>query len=132
MDIKHNEQGLDYSSLMSRRIKHILLVCNSYDSYALEEDGRIEARIQQEYMELNLSNPPAITRVETPDEALAMAERGEEFDLVMTMYNVGTADVFRFAEEMKAIQPATPIVLLSNTTKEIHRRISERRTSAIE
>ena len=132
MDIKHNEQGLDYSSLMSRRIRHNLLVCNSYDSYALEEDGRIEARIQQEYMELNLSNPPAITRVESPDEALAMAERGEEFDLVMTMYNVGTADVFDFADKMKAIQPNTPIVLLSNTTKEIHRRINERRTSAID
>ena len=65
MDISRNKQGLDYGSLMSRRIRRILLVCNSYDSYALEEDGRIDARIQQEYIELNLSNPPAISRVET-------------------------------------------------------------------
>ena len=132
MDIAYNQNGLDYSSLMCRRINRILLVCNSYDNYALEEDGRIEARIQQEYSELNLSNPPAITRVESPIEALAMAERGEKFDLVMTMYNVGSADVFDFAEQMKEIQPSTPIILLTNTTKEIHRRISERRTSAID
>ena len=132
MDISHNENGMDYGSLMSRRIRHILLVCNSYDSYALEEDGRIDARIQQEYNELNLSNPPAISRVETPAEALDLVRKGESFDLVMTMYNVGTHDVFTFAEQMKALQPSTPIVLLTNSTKEIHRRISENRTTAID
>lgn len=132
MDIAHNEKGLDYGSLMSCRIRHILLVCNSYDSYALEEDGRIEARIQQEYSELNLSNPPAITRVESPTEAIALVESGKRFDLVMTMYNVGTRDVFSFAEQMKSLQPSTPIVLLTNSTKEIHRRISENRTTAID
>ena len=132
MDIAHNEKGLDYSSLMSRRIRRILLVCNSYDSYALEEDGRIDARIKQEYNELNLSNPPAISRVETPIEALDLVRGGERFDLVMTMYNVGTIDVFNFAEQMKELQPSTPIVLLTNSTKEIHRRISENHTTAID
>ena len=132
MDIAYNENGMDYGSLMSRRIRHILLVCNSYDSYALEEDGRIDARIQQEYNELNLSNPPAVSRVETPMEALELVRSGEVFDLVMTMYNVGTIDVFAFAEQMKALQPTTPIVLLTNSTKEIHRRISENRTTAID
>ncbi len=132
MDIAHNEKRLDYGSLMSRRIRRILLVCNSYDSYALEEDGRIDARIQQEYNELNLSNPPAIMRVETPTEALELVRQGELFDLVMTMYNVGTLDVFSFAEQMKSLQSATPIVLLTNSTKEIHRRISENRTTAID
>ena len=132
MDIAHNEQGLDYGSLMSRRIRRILLVCNSYDSYALEEDGRIDARIKQEYNELNLSNPPAISRVETPVEALDLVRSGEKFDLVMTMYNVGTLDVFAFAEQMKELQPLTPIVLLTNSTKEIHRRISENHTTAID
>lgn len=132
MEIAYNESQVDYGSLMSRRIRHILLVCNSYDSYALEEDGRLDARIQQEYNELTLSNPPAFTRVETPAEALELVRAGEQFDLVMTMYNVGTLDVFSFADEMKELQPATPFVLLTNTTKEIHRRISERKTTSID
>ena len=132
MDISYNENGLDYGSLMSCRIRRILLVCNSYDSYALEEDGRIDARIKQEYNELNLSNPPAISRVETPVEALDLVRGGEKFDLVMTMYNVGSIDVFTFAEQMKELQPTTPIVLLTNSTKEIHRRISENCTTAID
>ena len=49
---------------MEKRVKRILLVCNNYDSFALEEDGRIDVQIAQEYAELNLSNPPAITRAE--------------------------------------------------------------------
>ena len=53
--------------LMVRRIRRILLVCNNYDKFALEEDGRIEEQIAQEYLELNLSNPPAIRRAETPE-----------------------------------------------------------------
>ena len=31
----------NYTSLMERRVKRILLVCNNYDSFALEEDGYI-------------------------------------------------------------------------------------------
>ena len=37
------------SPLMARRIRRILLVCNNYDKFALEEDGRIEPRITAEY-----------------------------------------------------------------------------------
>ena len=60
----------NYTTLMQRRVKRILLVCNNYDSFALEEDGRIDVQIAQEYAELNLSNPPAIVRAETTEEAL--------------------------------------------------------------
>ena len=61
-----------YTSLMERRVRRILLVCNNYDSFALEEDGRIDVQIAQEYAELNLSNPPSIVRAETTDEALKL------------------------------------------------------------
>ena len=60
----------DYTQLMTRRIRRVLLVCNNYDSYTLEEDGRIENRIAQDYADLNLSNPPEFKRVETTVEAL--------------------------------------------------------------
>ena len=65
----------NYTTLMSRRVRRILLVCNNYDSFALEEDGRIDVQIAQEYAELNLSNPPSITRAETPAEALEIVHR---------------------------------------------------------
>ena len=110
---------------MARRIRRILLVCNNYDSFSLEEDGHIEALITKEYSDLNLSNPPAIVRAESTLEALEILKGGAEFDLIITMYNVGKLDVFSFSVEAKQLTPDTPIVLLSSFSREIYRKIAE-------
>ena len=122
---------------MAKRVKRILLVCNNYDSFALEEDGRIDVQIAQEYAELNLSNPPAITRAETTREALELiverkAANKLPFDLILTMYSAGELDVFDFAREAKSQMPACPIVLLSAFSKEIYRRIEAHDRSDID
>ena len=122
----------DNVALMSRRIRRILLVCNNYDNFSLEEDGRLDMRISREYSELNLSNPPQFVRVETTADALRLAEEGERFDLVITMYNVGSIDVFDFSGKMKAIAPQTPIVLLTSYSKEVWRRMQEQDRSNID
>ncbi|MBP5625439.1 MAG: phosphoenolpyruvate synthase, partial [Bacteroidales bacterium] len=116
----------DYTQLMARRIRRILLVCNNYDSFSLEEDGHIEAQITQDYAELNLSNPPAIVRAESTLEAIEVLRQDTRFDLIITMYNVGKLDVFGFSLQAKELAPATPIVLLSSFSREIYRRIEER------
>ena len=98
---------------MARRVRRILLICSSYDRFSLEEDGRIEKQISQEYAELELSNPPEILRVETTAQALDLLEKGERFDLVITMYYVGEISVFDFSSRAKAYDPEMPIVLMS-------------------
>lgn len=109
---------------MSRRIRNILLICNNYDSFSLEEDGHIEAQISQDYAALNLSNPPSIDRVESTMEALDLIrEQGGRYDLIITMFNVGKLDVFEFAGMAKQIVPQTPIVLLSSYSKVIYNHI---------
>lgn len=120
------------NELMSRRIRRILLVCNNYDSYALEEDGRIEVQITREYSELNLSNPPVFVRVESTPEALALIEKGERFDLAITMYNVGEVDVFEFSRRLKEYSPDMPVVLLTSFSRELYNRIAESDISAID
>ena len=122
---------------MTKRVKRILLVCNNYDSFALEEDGRIDVQIAQEYAELNLSNPPSITRAETTKEALSVIEerkasRKLPFDLILTMYSVGELYVFDFAKEAKLLMPDCPIVLLSAFSKEIYNRIEQHDRSDID
>ena len=116
-------------SLMARRIRRILLVCNNYDKFALEEDGRIEPRISAEYSDLNLSNPPEFVRAESTVEALAMMGKGAQFDLVITMYNVGEVDVFEFSRRVKEIAPETSVVLLTAFAKEIYKKMEGRDTS---
>lgn len=127
-----NSQEPDYDGLMSKRIRRILLVCNSYDSFALEEDGRIEQQIVHDYAQLNISNPPDIVRVANTLDALEMVSSGQQFDLVITMYNVGEPGVFDFSLQMKKLAPNTPIVLLATFSKEIYNRIQDHEHSGID
>jgi len=122
----------DYQSLMSNRIRNIMLICNSYDGFSLEEDGRIESQISQEYNELNMSNPPEIKRVKSTIEALELLKTSSKFDLIITMYNVGELDPFSFSKIVKETYPDIAIVLLTSFSRVIHQRIEEQDTSTID
>ena len=117
---------------MKYRIHKILLVCCSYDGYILEEDGHIESQINQEYIDLNMSNPPSLTRVSSTAEALEALDRDDSFDFILTMYNVGEPDVFSFAKIVKERHRHIPVVLLTSFSKHIYRRIDERDASGID
>ena len=115
---------------MQKRVRRILLVCNNYDSFALEEDGRIDVQIAQEYTELNLSNPPAIQRAETTKEALTLLD--DSYDLILVVYSAGGSEVWDFAAEAKKQLPQCPIVVLSSFSKEVHRRMEEQDKSNVD
>ena len=108
------------------------MICNSYDSYALEEDGHIEAQLTSEYAALNLSNPPSIDRVESTAQAMELMENGARFDLIITMYNVGAMDVFTFSAKAKSLCPDTPVVLLTSYSKGVYQQIKEKDHSCID
>ncbi len=122
----------DYNSLMRHRVRNILLICNSYDGFTLEEDGRIELQIMEEYNELNLSNPPVIRRVETTLEALELLDTDNKFDLIITMFNVGEPDPFEFSHIVKAAHPEIAIVLLASFSRTIQTKIAEQDTSSLD
>ena len=122
----------DSKTMMAKRIRSILLVCNSYDSFSLEEDGRIDTQIAREYADLNLSNPPRIQRAASTAEALSLLEGGARFDLVITMYYVGEVSVFDFATRAKELDPGMPVVLLSSFSREVYRRIEEAACTSID
>ena len=45
-------KDVSFVNLMMRRIYNVLIVANPYDAFMLEDDGRIEEKIYNEYMEL--------------------------------------------------------------------------------
>ena len=116
-------------NLMARRIRRILLVCNNYDNFSLEEDGRLDLRITREYADLNLSGPPVLERVESTAKALEKSLGGEQFDLVITMYE---PSVFEFAAREKALFPDTPIVLLTSFSKVLYQQLEQEDHGAID
>ncbi|MDY0359515.1 MAG: PEP/pyruvate-binding domain-containing protein, partial [Bacteroidales bacterium] len=122
----------DYTQLMEKRIRRILMICSSYDAYILEEDGQIDVQIQKEYSELNISNPPSFSWVTTSQEAAALLAQGAGFDLIICMFNIGDTDIFGFARHLRKEGSLTPIVLLSNYSREFKNRIEHEDCSAID
>ena len=47
-----------FANLMTHRIYNVLLFASKYDAFVLEEDGRIDEVIFNEYTSLNLRYPP--------------------------------------------------------------------------
>lgn len=126
------DDSLAQYRFMKYRIHKILLVCCSYDGYILEEDGHIESQINQEYLDLNMSNPPSFTRVSSTSEALSLLAGDDSFDFILTMYNVGEPDVFTFARTVKRHHPNRPVALLTSFSKDIYRRIEEQDRSGLD
>ena len=110
-----------FHELMSQRIREVLIVCSDYDHFMLEEDGRIEEQLFQEYVSLSLRYPPQFTQVSTADEALKqLAEK--KYDLIIVMLSVGNSTVAHLANQIKLQYPGKPVILLTPvSTKETMR-----------
>ena len=111
-----------FQELMQRRIFNVLLIASPYDAFMMEEDGRVEEQLYFEYVSLNLSSPPRVTRVSSSAEAVA-AMRTAHFDLVITMPSMDISETFSGARDIKAVDPTIPVVVLTPFSKEVSRRL---------
>ena len=102
-----------FHELMAKRINQVLLVSSYYDSFILEEDGRLSDQIFEQFHNLNLRTLPVITRVDTANEALELINT-KKFDLVITMRRLSDMDTFDLGQKIKRIQNIPVILLLNN------------------
>lgn len=120
-----------FQDLMQQRIFNVLLVASPYDAFMMEEDGRIEEQLYFEYVALNLSSPPRVTRVSTVKEALNKIQE-KQFGLIIMMPGMDISETFSGAREIKKLQPTVPIVVLTPFSKEVSRRLQNEDFSAID
>ena len=120
-----------FDDLMNRHIYNILLVATHYDSFILEEDGRIEEQIYNEYVALSLTSPPRFTQVSTEEEALEILSR-RNFELIILMPNMDHRDIFAAATEIKHRYSHIPIVVLTPFSREVSKRVAMSDMSAID
>lgn len=121
----------EFQELMQKRIFNVLLVASPYDAFMMEEDGRVEEQLYNEYVALNLSSPPRITRVVHISEALAMMEK-KQFDLVIAMPGMDISETFEQSKLIKYSFPDVPIVVLTPFSKEVSRRLASEDLSGID
>ncbi len=115
-------KDVSFVNLMMRRIYNVLIVANPYDAFMLEDDGRIEEKIYNEYMELGLRYPPTFTQVSTTEEA-ADVLRSTVVDLVICMPGNADNDAFDVARDIKGKFPNIHCVVLTPFSHGITKRM---------
>lgn len=117
-------KDVTFMNLMLRRIYNVLIVANPYDAFMLEDDGRIEEKIYNEYMELGLRYPPTFTQVSTTEEAYKVLKT-MNIDLVICMPGNADNDAFSVARDIKAVFPDIHCVVLTPFSHGITRRMQD-------
>ena len=114
-------KDVSFVNLMTRRIFNVLIVANPYDAFMLEDDGRVDEKIFDEYTELGLRYPPTFTQVSTTEEATHVLQT-TSIDLVICMPGTADNDAFTVAREVKTLNPDVPCVVLTPFSHGITRR----------
>lgn len=128
---KYDFTDTSFDLLMQKRIHRVLVICSNYDNYMLEEDGRIDEQIFNEYASLNLRYPPTFIQTDNAEDAFKILQDGN-IDLVISMRSLKGTDVFALAKRIKAKYEKIPIVVLTYFSREVSLRLDGEDLSAID
>jgi DNA-binding NarL/FixJ family response regulator len=121
-----------FNLLMQKRISRVLLICSNYDAFMLEEDGRIDEQIFNEYVSLNLRYPPVFIRTNSAEEAFELLQNNA-IDLVVSMLSVSDmVGPFNLANSIKEKYPSIPIIVLTPFSREVSIKLEKEDLSAID
>ena len=115
---------VSFKHLMQNRIYNVLIICSFYDFYLLEEDGRIDEQIFEEYSALNLRYPPNILHAFSANSAKTIMET-DNIDLVIVWLDTAQKAV-NISNEIKANFPFIPIVAISHYSDELHKLLEKK------
>ncbi len=104
-----------FNILMKKRIYHVLLIASKYDTFILEDDGRIDEQIFNEYVSLNLRYPPQFIQANSKKDAHKILEE-ENIDLVIFMLSAFDEETF---SDIKKKYEEIPVVLLTPFSREV-------------
>ena len=128
---KHFFHDTSFDTLMKKRIYHVLLISSAYDAFILEEDGRIDEQIFNEYVSLNLRYPPQFIQVTNEEKAFEELAEGD-IDLVITMLSAEDEDTFGIAKKIKEKYDDIPIVVLTPFSRKVSINLDKEDLSAID
>ncbi|MDO5572065.1 MAG: PEP/pyruvate-binding domain-containing protein [Bacteroidales bacterium] len=120
-----------FANLMQARIFNVLLIASRYDSFMLEDDGRVDEQIFFEYVQLNLRYPPRFTQVSNQQEAMEELSN-RRYDLIIAMPTNEQNEIFDMAKAIKGVYSTIPIVVLTPFSREVYKKISVENLSAID
>ncbi len=108
-----------FQELMQRRVRRILLVSTLYDSFILTEDGQLNEALLNQFVDLNLSHNPDVSRVGSGAEAVQLLAEHGHYDLVISSIQLGDMDAAELAVRMRAADIQVPLVVLAYNNREL-------------
>ena len=123
-------EEIPFKKLMQNRVYNVLIVCSNYDYYLLEEDGRIDEQIFNEYTALHLRYPPNFVHAHSAKSALDVLAT-VNVDLVISWLDTSKSLYF-ISKKIKAKYPDIPIVALSHDSEELRKLLYKEKTSKID
>ncbi|MGK5085418.1 PEP/pyruvate-binding domain-containing protein [Bdellovibrionota bacterium FG-1] len=106
-----DKQLESFQNLIPHRVSTVLWVSSLYDSYLVEEEGRLHELVRREYQGLNLIDTPEVSHAASASEALEALSR-TRYDLIIMTPHIKDVHVVRLAQMIREAGFEIPIVLL--------------------
>jgi hypothetical protein len=120
-----------FELLMQKRIRYVLLICSKYDAFILEEEGKIDEKVFNDYVSFNLRYPPQFIHVTSAEKALGVLKH-RPVDLIINMLSISDLDPFELSLNIKALYPDKPSVILAPDSLEFYNRIKNEDLSGVD
>ncbi len=116
---------------MQRRVRYVLLICSRYDAFIMEEDGKIDEKVFNDYVSFNLRYPPQFIHVTSAADAMTALSR-KNIDLVVNMLSICDIDPLDLSVSIKKNWPGIPIVILAPVSREMSIRLGSKELECID
>jgi CheY-like chemotaxis protein len=128
---KNTFRETSFELLMQRRIQYVLLICSKYDAFIMEEDGKIDEKVFNDYVSFNIRYPPQFVHVASAAEAMAVLGM-RQIDLIINMLSISDLDPFELSSNIKKLYPEKPVVILAPDSREISLRLNSEDLSCVD
>jgi CheY-like chemotaxis protein len=121
----------NFQELMQHRVQRILLVSSLYDSFILSEEGQLQETLLSQFIDLNLTNVPDLTRVPSGAEALERIRLQGNVDLVVCGVKSGKVDAVELSRQLRDLGLFVPVVVLAYSNRDLTDFIARHDTSLL-
>jgi hypothetical protein len=129
--VKNIFRETSFELLMQRRVRYVLLICSRYDAFIMEEDGKIDEKVFNDYVSFNLRYPPQFIHVTSAADAMTVLG-SKSIDLVVNMLSICDMDPLDLSLSIKKKWPGIPIVILAPVSREMSIRLDSKELECID
>jgi len=112
-----------FELLMQKRIRYVLLICSRYDAFIMEEDGKIDEKVFNDYVAFNLRYAPQFIHVESAKSAMEVLGKCQ-VDLIINMLSISDMDPIELCSVIRKEYPEKPIVILAPDSRELSLKLN--------